>query len=296
VQAAVDSAATTASQLATEAKETVVNAAAAAFGTGRSEAGSYEEQQARTLYVGNYDYGVQESEIKQAFEGFGPIESLRFKVDEEGRGKGYVAAECWCGADDDRFSFIVYETLEAAEAAKAEMNGVDFYGRDLRVNTPTPREPREPSGQATTREPSTALFIGGLPRDVDDESIVELFRGCSAQPESVRINFDRVTGLPRGFAHADFDSVDTATKVHAELQGRRLGGRWLRIDFSGPPREGGAFRGGGGGGGGSGRDGFGRGGRDGYEGGRDGFGRGGRDGGRDNGSYGRGGRGGRDRY
>jgi RNA recognition motif-containing protein len=44
---------------------------------------------------------------------------------------------------------------------------------------------------------------------------------------------DRVTGFPRGFAHADFTDVESATKALEKLSGFEFNGRNLRVDYAG---------------------------------------------------------------
>ena len=47
----------------------------------------------------------------------------------------------------------------------------------------------------------------------------------------VRVAIDRRTGQPRGFAHADFLDVESATKAKELLSKKELYGRWLRLDY-----------------------------------------------------------------
>jgi len=50
----------------------------------------------------------------------------------------------------------------------------------------------------------------------------------------VRVAVDRNTGWPRGFAHADFMDVESATKAVEFLRSQVLSGRKLRVDYSQP--------------------------------------------------------------
>jgi len=53
---------------------------------------------------------------------------------------------------------------------------------------------------------------------------------------SANPDFNRRTGQPRGFAHADFADVDSAVAAREKLMGRIFFGRALRIDFSASDR------------------------------------------------------------
>ena len=83
------------------------------------------------IYVGNLPYKAQEDEIRDMFQSFGDVASVRIITDHEtGRSKG--------------FGFVEMDDDEQAKAAIEELNGVDMQGRPLTVNEARPRAPREP--------------------------------------------------------------------------------------------------------------------------------------------------------
>lgn len=49
----------------------------------------------------------------------------------------------------------------------------------------------------------------------------------------VRVAIDRRSGQPRGFAHADFMDVESATKAKDILAQKVVYGRQLRVNYSG---------------------------------------------------------------
>lgn len=67
--------------------------------------------------------------------------------------------------------------------------------------------------------------------DMSDRDLNALFRSVKNVVD-VRVAIDRRTGQPRGFAHADFTDVESAESAMEEMQGKMVGGRALRIDFS----------------------------------------------------------------
>jgi heterogeneous nuclear ribonucleoprotein A1/A3 len=76
--------------------------------------------QQNKLYVGNFPYSVDESQLREMFSSFGQIEDIALIMDREtGRSKG--------------FAFITFATQQAAEAALS-LNGKDIDGRALKVN------------------------------------------------------------------------------------------------------------------------------------------------------------------
>jgi RNA recognition motif-containing protein len=81
----------------------------------------------KNIYVGNLPWKTTEEEIKELFEKFGEVLSVKIVKDREtGRPRG--------------FGFV---DMENADAAISELNGKDFGGRALRVNEARERAPRE---------------------------------------------------------------------------------------------------------------------------------------------------------
>ena len=81
------------------------------------------------LYVGNLSYSLSESELRDAFAGFGEVSSVKILTDREtGRSRG--------------FGFVEMPNQAEGEAAVAQLNGKDVGGRALRVNEARPREQR----------------------------------------------------------------------------------------------------------------------------------------------------------
>ena len=73
------------------------------------------------IYVGNLNYKIKESDLKQALEAYGEVGSVRFIKDRETHRFRGIA-------------FAVMEDDEAAAKAIAELNGTEFYGRRLVIS------------------------------------------------------------------------------------------------------------------------------------------------------------------
>ncbi len=73
------------------------------------------------LYVGNVYFGLTEDQLREIFERYGKVESVKIMTDREtGRSRGY--------------GFIEMENDQDAELAKNELNGALVSGRNLKVN------------------------------------------------------------------------------------------------------------------------------------------------------------------
>jgi RNA recognition motif-containing protein len=78
------------------------------------------------IYVGNLSYDVTEEELKQAFEAFGEVESVRIIKDMySGRSKG--------------FGFVEMPGKAEAQSAIDGMNEKELKGRTIKVNEARPR-------------------------------------------------------------------------------------------------------------------------------------------------------------
>ena len=92
------------------------------------------------------------------------------------------------------------------------------------------------------------IYVGNLPWRVDDAELEELFSPFGPV-QSARVINDRETGRSRGFGFVEMGQED-GEKAIAELNGKDMGGRPLRVNEANDrPRGGGGGRSGGGGGG-----------------------------------------------
>jgi RNA recognition motif-containing protein len=78
------------------------------------------------IYVGNMSYEVTEEDLRQAFEGFGKVESVNIIKDRySGEPRG--------------FGFVEMPDKAEGESAINGLNGKDLKGRTLNVNEARPR-------------------------------------------------------------------------------------------------------------------------------------------------------------
>jgi len=78
------------------------------------------------IYVGNLSYEVTEEDLKEAFEVFGEVETVKVLKDNyTGRSKG--------------FGFVEMANNANAQSAIKGLNDKELKGRALKVNTARPR-------------------------------------------------------------------------------------------------------------------------------------------------------------
>ncbi len=99
---------------------------------------------------------------------------------------------------------------------------------------------------------STKLYVGNLSFNTTNQDLNDLF-GTIGTVESTNVIEDRDTGRSRGFAFVEMASPSDAQTAIAELNGKEVDGRTLKVNEAKPQENrsggGGGRRGGGGGGG-----------------------------------------------
>lgn len=85
-----------------------------------------EKEEVVDIYVGNLAYSSTDSDLRELFEAHGNVTSARVVMDKfSGQSRG--------------FGFVEMPDRAEADIAIAQINGVDFQGRRLRVNESRPR-------------------------------------------------------------------------------------------------------------------------------------------------------------
>nr|MBN2276936.1 RNA-binding protein [candidate division Zixibacteria bacterium] len=78
------------------------------------------------IYIGNLSFNTTEDQLRQAFEGFGEVSSVKIVADKySGEPKG--------------FAFVEMSTQDEAVAAVSGLNGHELNGRVLNVDEAKPR-------------------------------------------------------------------------------------------------------------------------------------------------------------
>jgi RNA recognition motif-containing protein len=82
------------------------------------------------IYVGNLLREATEADLRQAFEAFGQVTSVKIITDR------YTG-------DPRGFGFVEMPNPQEAKAAVSGLNGKDLKGRTLKVNEARPRDDRQ---------------------------------------------------------------------------------------------------------------------------------------------------------
>jgi len=91
------------------------------------------------IYLGNLSYSATEATVKELFEGYGQVTTVKIVTDKfTGASRG--------------FGFVEMPNDDEAQKAIAELNGKDFQGRKIVVNESRPRETNGRENRPPRRE------------------------------------------------------------------------------------------------------------------------------------------------
>ncbi|XP_076859859.1 RNA-binding protein 15 [Brachyhypopomus gauderio] len=154
----------------------------------------------RTLFLGNLDITVTESDLRRAFDRFGAITEVDIKRPTRGQNSTY--------------GFLKFENLDMAHRAKISMSGKVVGRNAIKIGY----------GKAT---PTTRLWVGGLGPWVPLAALAREFD---------RFGTIRTIDYRKGdtWAYIQYESLDAAQAACTHMRGFPLGGpdRRLRVDFA----------------------------------------------------------------
>ncbi|KAM3878108.1 RNA-binding protein 15-like [Diretmus argenteus] len=162
---------------------------------------SEDDQRAnRTLFLGNLDITVTESDLRRAFDRFGVITEVDIKRAVHGQNSTY--------------GFLKFENLDMAHRAKITMSGKIVGRNPIKIGYGKPT-------------PTTRLWVGGLGPWVPLAALAREFD---------RFGTIRTIDYRKGeaWAYIQYESLDAAQAACSHMRGFPLGGpdRRLRVDFA----------------------------------------------------------------
>nr|XP_023676525.1 nucleolysin TIAR-like [Paramormyrops kingsleyae] len=142
-----------------------------------------DDEQPKTLYVGNLSRDVTEALILQLFSQIGPCKSCKMISDTAG---------------NDPYCFVeLYEHRHAA-AALAAMNGRKIMGKEVKVNWAT-----TPSNQKKDTSNHFHVFVGDLSPEITTEDLKAAFAPFGRTSDA-RVVKDPATGKSKGYGFVSF--------------------------------------------------------------------------------------------
>ncbi|KAG4955513.1 hypothetical protein AAZX31_15G028300 [Glycine max] len=145
------------------------------------------------LWVGNLPTEVTDSDLMELFAPYGSLDSL-------------------ISYSSRTFAFVLFRRIEDAKAAKSNLQGALLRGFQIRIEFARPAKPCK------------QLWVGGFSPTVAREDLEAEFRKFG-KIEDFKFFIDR------GTACVEFLNLDAAARAMKVMNGKRLGGRQICVDF-----------------------------------------------------------------
>ncbi|XP_022099422.1 putative RNA-binding protein 15 [Acanthaster planci] len=156
----------------------------------------------RTVFVGNLEEGIQDGDLRHAFERYGIVEDVDIKYPPRGQG--------------NPFAFVRFLNLDMAHKAMVSMSG-QYIGRN---------QAKTGYGKLS---PTTRLWVGGLGPWVSLGVLEHEFDRFGAIRKIDYFKGD-------DYAYIQYETLEAAQAAASNMRGFPLGGpnRRLRVDFADP--------------------------------------------------------------
>lgn len=160
----------------------------------------------KSLWVGNIDPSLNESDLVSVFSEFGPVESIRLLPEKE------------C-------AFVNFVNVKDSVVAKNQMQGARMGSCIVKIGFG-----RSESSSESTQSPLRSLWIGNLSSRLSSDELVEIFSRFGPV-ESLKT-------LPhRNCGFVNFFEVKNALDAKNSLNGQVVDGMPLKISFAKPPAD-----------------------------------------------------------
>uniref|UniRef100_A0A8C6PZ59 Nucleolysin TIA-1 isoform p40-like n=1 Tax=Nothobranchius furzeri TaxID=105023 RepID=A0A8C6PZ59_NOTFU len=170
-----------------------------------------DDDQPKTLYVGNLSRDVTEPLILQVFTQIGPCKSCKMINDTAG---------------NDPYCFVEFYDHRHAAASLAAMNGRKILGKEVKVNWAT-----TPSSQKKDTSNHFHVFVGDLSPEITTEDVKAAFAPFGRISDA-RVVKDMATGKSKGYGFVSFFNKWDAENAIQHMGGQWLGGRQIRTNWA----------------------------------------------------------------
>ncbi|AQZ11806.1 NAM8 (YHR086W) [Zygosaccharomyces parabailii] len=177
------------------------------------------------LYMGDLDPSWDENTIRHIWASLGEQNVvIKLMWQNNANGNGTMGPR-------NNLGYCFVEFPSAAHASNALLkNGVqipDFGSKRLKLNWASSSH----SSAGATNEYS--VFVGDLAPNVTESQLFELFIGRFNSTSHVKVVYDQVTGVSKGYAFVKFTNPAHQQRALLEMQGIFLNGRAIRVSNAG---------------------------------------------------------------
>ncbi|KAI5741598.1 hypothetical protein M8J76_015256 [Diaphorina citri] len=182
-----------------------------------------EEQESRTIFVGNLPLKINRDRVTSMFKPYGEVETVRFRsvpvADITLPRKACIKMNKVHEKRTNMNAYVRFKNLESVEKA-LEMNGHVIDEHTIRVD----------KALTTTKSNSHSIFIGNIPFEAEEEELRKAFESCG-EIDNVRLIRDQHTNIGKGFGYVNFKSAD-GVAFALELENVKIRNREVRVKRS----------------------------------------------------------------
>ncbi|ODV95425.1 hypothetical protein PACTADRAFT_28685, partial [Pachysolen tannophilus NRRL Y-2460] len=171
-----------------------------------------ERNQDATVYVGNLTPEVTESILYELMLQAAPVVFLKMPKDR--------VLNTYQG-----YGFVEFRTEKDVEYAERLMNGIQLFGRPIRVKRVIAENQKELDLGAT-------LYIGNLDNLVDEKFLYETFKTFGKFAKPPVIVRDEETGASKGYGFLYFNNFDSSDHAMKEMNNQYLMNRQCKISYA----------------------------------------------------------------
>ncbi|EEB19037.1 RNA-binding protein, putative [Pediculus humanus corporis] len=181
----------------------------------------YTDFTTNTVFVGNLPITYDKTKVTKLFSRFGKVVSARIRcIPIASINMKKKVAAIKKEFNPRRNSVVAYVKFASEDSVKAavDANGMIVDGHHLRINL---------AETSTEIDTNKAIFVGGLPFDIEDDELWEFFENCG-KINSVRIIRDSHTSMGKGIGYVNFDST-AAVELALQMDGQELKKRCINV-------------------------------------------------------------------
>ena len=163
--------------------------------------------------MGNLDQQVNEEILTELMVQVGPVVSVGMPRDKvTGQHGGYT--------------FVEFETSEDADYAIRIMNGIQLFGKPIRVNKAYKEDKKTQEKQMW----QALVFVGHLAPDVDEGVLSKIFSAFGAV---LTVNVDRnEDGTSKGYGFVQFDSFESADAAIEAMHRQYVHNQQITVQYA----------------------------------------------------------------
>lgn len=182
---------------------------------------NFEEENNRTIFVGNLPISFKEKHVRRLFSEFGPIESVRFRNIAVGDPKlskkvAFIKSK-FHSKRNSLSAYVRFANVEIAQKS-LKMNGTLIDDHHVMVDMAIESD----------RDWKCAIFVGNLSLATEEEDLWKVFEQCG-KIKNIRVVRDNATGVCTGVGYVNFENSDSV-KLALQLKDVEIRNHILRIN------------------------------------------------------------------